>query len=39
MIDIILQSDIKWDAVVAVLIIIVCLGVSIYNLWNNKRDS
>jgi len=37
MIDIILQSDIKWDAVVAVIIIIGCLAVSIYNLWNNNR--
>ncbi len=39
MIDTILQSDIRWDAVVAVIIIIVCLGISIYNLWNNNRNS
>ena len=38
MIDTILQSDIKWDAVVAVIILIGCLGISIYNLWNNNRD-
>tara|TARA_A200000159_G_scaffold76746_1_gene71083 strand:- start:395 stop:514 length:120 start_codon:yes stop_codon:yes gene_type:complete len=39
MIDTILQSDIKWDAVVAVIIIIGCFAVSIYNLWNNNTDS
>ena len=37
MIDQILQLDIRWDAVVASIIIVVCLGTSIYNLWNNNR--
>lgn len=37
MIDEILQADIQWDAVFASIIIVVCLGKSIYNLWNNNR--
>lgn len=37
MIDQILQLDIRWDAVFASIIIVVCLGKSIYNLWNNNR--
>ena len=37
MIDTILQSDIKWDAVIAVVVIIVCFGKCIYNLWNDNR--
>ena len=38
MIDQILQLDIRWDAVVASIIIVVCFGTSIYNLWNNDRE-
>lgn len=37
MIDIILQSDIKWDGVIAGVVLVVCLSVSIFNLWNNNR--
>jgi hypothetical protein len=37
MLEQILQSNIKWDAVVAGIIIIVCLGISIFNLLNNNR--
>ena len=38
MIDTILQSDIKWDAIIAILFIVVGIGVSIFNLWNNDRE-
>lgn len=37
MIDEILQADIRWDAVVAGIIIIACFGISIFNLLNNNR--
>ena len=38
MIDIILQSDIKWDVILAFGFIVVGIGVSIFNLWNNDRE-
>jgi len=38
MIDTILQSDIKWDGLLAGIVLVVYLGISIFNLWNNNRD-
>ena len=38
MIDTILQSDIKWDGILAFVFIAVGIGISIFNLWNNDRE-
>jgi len=37
MIDTILQFNIKWDAVIAGIVLVVGLCISIFNLWNNNR--
>ena len=37
MIEVILQSDTKWDGVIAGIVLVVCLSISIYNLWHNNR--
>jgi len=37
MIDTILQSDIKWDFIIAILFIVLGMGISIFNLWDNDR--
>jgi len=38
MIDTILQSDIKWDVIIALLFIVLGIGISVFNLWNNNRN-
>jgi hypothetical protein len=37
MIDLLTQYNIKWDAVIAGIVLVVCLSVSIFNLWHNNR--
>lgn len=37
MIDLLTQYNIKWDGVVAGIVIIVCFSISIFNLWYNNR--
>lgn len=37
MIELILQSDIKWDGVIAGVVLVVFLSISIFNLWHNNR--
>jgi hypothetical protein len=33
------MENIEWDKVLALTTFIICLGLSIVNLWNNNRDS
>jgi len=37
MLEQILQFNLRWDAVIAGIVLVVGLGVSIFNLWNNNR--
>lgn len=37
MIDLLTQSHIKWDGVIAGIVLVVLLSISIFNLWNNNR--
>ena len=37
MIDILAEYNIKWDAVIASIVLVVGLCISIFNLWNNNR--
>ena len=32
------MENIEWDKILALTILIICLGLSIYNLWNNNRS-
>jgi len=37
MLEQILQSNIRWDGVIAGIVLVVSLGISIFNLLNNNR--
>lgn len=37
MIDVLTQYNIKWDGVIAGIVLVVLLSISIFNLWNNNR--
>jgi len=37
MIDLLTQYNIKWDGVIAGIVLVVLLSISIFNLWNNNR--
>jgi len=37
MIDFLTQYNIKWDGVIAGIVLVVFLSISIFNLWNNNR--
>ena len=37
MIDFLFSLDLRWDAVIAGVVLVLGLGASIFNLWNNNR--
>jgi len=37
MIDFLFSLNLRWDAVIAGVVLVLGLGVSIFNLWNNNR--
>ena len=37
MLEQILQFNLRWDAVIAGIVLVVGLSISIFNLWNNNR--
>ena len=37
MIDFLLDLGLRWDAVIAGIVLVVGLSISIFNLWNNNR--
>ena len=37
MIDLLMEYNIRWDGVIAGVVLVVGLSVSIFNLWNNNR--
>ena len=36
MIDLLAEYNIKWDGIIAGVVLVVCLSASIFNLWNNN---
>lgn len=38
MIELLTQYNVRWDGVIAGVILVVCLSVSIFNLWNNNKN-
>jgi hypothetical protein len=37
MIDLLAEYNIKWDGLLAGIVLVVYLGISIFNLWHNNR--
>jgi hypothetical protein len=37
MIEYLFNLGLRWDGVIAGIVLVVCLSVSIFNLWNNNK--
>jgi len=39
MIEYLFNLGLRWDSILAIVFIVVGIGISIFNLWNNDRES